>query len=99
MNEETVTFARIKEREKAYIDFFSELRQRLGETDFPLKKLSPDGQSWFPIAALPEGGPQRSYILASFTRDKRFRVEFYIDVFDQAKNVVEAANQALRAVE
>lgn len=86
MNEEKVTFARIKEREKAYIDFFSDFQRKLGKTDFPLKELSPDGASWLPIAALPQGGPQRSYILVSFTRDKRFRVEFYIDVFDQEKN-------------
>jgi len=87
MTEERVTFARIKEREKAYIEFFSVLQTDVREkTSFPLKDVGPDGQSWLTVAALPEGGPQCMYFIFSFARSKRFRVELYIDTTDQGKN-------------
>jgi len=86
-----VTFARIKQREEAYIDFFSTLQADLSQyRDFPserlAKTLGPDGQSWQTVATLPEGGPQAFYFVFNFTRLKRFRVELYIDTADQSKN-------------
>jgi len=87
MTEQHVTFARIREREKAYIEFFSALDKELARvTDFPLKAPSPDGQSWHWLATLPKHGPQILYFAASFARGRRLRVELYIDVNDEAKN-------------
>ena len=87
MTEERVTFARIRQRERAYIHFFSALQTDVREnTSFPLKDVGPDGQSWLTAATLPEGGPQSLYFIFSFARGGRFRVELYIDTTDQEKN-------------
>ncbi len=87
MTEQRVTFTRIQERQKAYIDFFSSLAKDLGHVpDFPLKVNSPDGQSWYTLATLPKGGPQTLPFVAAFARGRRFRVELYIDVYDETKN-------------
>lgn len=87
MTEEKVTFARIKERERAYIGFFSGLLTDIRETaEFPLRELSPDGQSWHTAARLPEDGPKSLHFVFAFSRGKRFRVELYIDTGDKEKN-------------
>jgi hypothetical protein len=87
MTEERVTFARIRQRERAYIHFFSALQTDMREkTSFPLRNIGPDGQSWLTAATLPEGGPQSLYFIFSFARGGRFRVELYIDTTDQEKN-------------
>ena len=82
-----VTFARIRARERAYISFFSSLQTELREEpDFPAKEASPGGQSWLTVAALPIGGPQLGTVAFSFTRDKQFRVELYIDTGEKDRN-------------
>jgi hypothetical protein len=87
MTEQRVTFVRIKERERAHIDFFSALQGRLRQTKkFQVKPISPDGQSWLVAASLPEGGPQSLFFNFSFARNKHLRVELYIDTIDQEKN-------------
>jgi len=87
MAEQRVTFVRVKSREKAYIAFFSDLQNDLRERpSFPLKQISPNGQSWLTAASLPENGPQSLFFIWSFARGKRFRVELYIDTTDQAQN-------------
>ena len=69
LSDERVTFTRIREREKAYIRFFSQLEAKLRALEgFRLKEMSPDGQSWFTVAVLPERGPQILYFFASFAR-------------------------------
>lgn len=87
MTEEKVTFARIREREAAYISFFSALQTDVRETTgFPLRELSPDGQSWQTAASLPETGPKYLHFIFAFARGKRFRIELYIDTTDKEKN-------------
>jgi hypothetical protein len=87
LSEERVIFARIKERQRAYIEFFGALQADLrAQTSFPLKEISPDGHSWLTAATLPESGPQSLSFAVSFTRGKRLRVELYIDTQDQDKN-------------
>jgi hypothetical protein len=87
MTEGRVTFTRIKEREKAYIDFYSALLTDLWKkTKFPPKSVSPDGASWIWIGGVPEKPPQFASFSYSFSRDKRFRVELYIDAYDRDKN-------------
>jgi Domain of unknown function (DUF4268)/CBS domain len=87
MREETVVFTRIKDREKLYIDFFSELLSDLKTTvQFPVKQSSPDGVNWMTIAGIPRGTTQKAFLGFSFTRRARFRVELYIDSGDKARN-------------
>jgi elongation factor P hydroxylase len=89
MTEEKVTFARIREREAAYIDFFSAVLTEVREkTEFPLRDLWPDGRSWHTATSLPEHGPKCLHFVFAFSRGKRFRVELYIDTGDQEKNKV-----------
>jgi CBS domain-containing protein len=76
----TITFVRIKEREKAYIDFFSSLLQQVRENgSVPVRDASPDGTSW--IVVVQEA--QITFFGFSFARGRRFRVELYLDTGDQ----------------
>jgi len=87
LREEKVTFVRIKEREKAYIDFYNNLHlQLLNNKQTPLKKSSPNGANWYTIAKVPEIGKQQAVFGFSFTWEKQFRVELYIDTGEQKKN-------------
>lgn len=85
---EHVTFTRIKEREQAYIEFYSSLLATLRERgEMVVRTMSADGRSWISIAGLaPEGGSQVSFIGCSFARKQRFRIELYIDQGDQEIN-------------
>jgi hypothetical protein len=86
MGEGRITFARIKDREKAYIGFFSSLLPMLHIAQkFAAKTPSPDGQSWVNVAWLPDD-KQQVPLAYSFARGRRFRIELYIDVGDQVKN-------------
>lgn len=86
MTEGKVTFTRIGEREKAYISFFSKLLDDLKKkVDFSVKTPSPDGASWIVIQNVPRIGASFGAFSYSFSRDKRFRVELYLDLGDQAQ--------------
>ncbi len=87
MAEEVVVFTRVEGRKKAYIDFFSSLLEQLASYDaFPMRSLSPDGESWVSIASLPTNGKRVATLGFSFARRKRFRVELYIDTGDELEN-------------
>jgi CBS domain-containing protein len=83
---ETVVFARNKERERAYIDFFSSTIDALRKTGAFTFEASPIGLSWLTIAPLPDIVPRIAYLNLSFARTKQLRVELYIDSGDKAKN-------------
>ena len=70
---ETVTFARIKGREEAYIDFFSRLLHEIQRTG------SPNGSNWHVIERIGTGG-LTAIVVASFAPGGRFRIELYIDL-------------------
>jgi CBS domain-containing protein len=81
LSEGKVTFARIQEREKAYIAFFSKLVSDLRtKADFQIKDLSPDGTSWIVIQNITHSGKTPGIFVYSFSRDKRFRIELYLDL-------------------
>ncbi|MBO0796430.1 MAG: DUF4268 domain-containing protein, partial [Ktedonobacteraceae bacterium] len=87
MSEEEVIFTRIKEREKAYIDFFSALIQGMrAKSLFYKRRPSPDGSSWLTFASIPEAGEPITSLVFSFARYGRFRVELYIDTKDKERN-------------
>ncbi len=88
MANERVTFTRIKEREQAYIAFFSSLLSDLrGAGGIPVQTNSADGSSWIVVTRLaPEGESRNSIFGFSFARGGRFRVELYIDQGDKEAN-------------
>lgn len=94
MTEKNVTFVRIKERERAYIDFFAKVLIRLREgTNLPIKEAaSPDGSSWIDLIKVPESGSQKSIIDISFALYDRVRIELYIDtgVKDENKAIFDS---------
>lgn len=86
LNEEIVTFARMKDREKAYIEFFNALLSDLSAaSDIPWNMPTPDGQGWIHVYYFPEGKKQIP-LAYSFARGERLRVELYIAIGNKAKN-------------
>lgn len=86
LNEGRVTFSRIKEREKAYIDFYAKLLKELRQkATFPVRDLSPDGTSWIVIQNIPRSGQSFGYYAISFSRTKKLRVELYLDLLDKSQ--------------
>lgn len=84
MTKERVTFARARDREQAYIRFFSAVQNRLREIPgFPLHPLNPLGLNWLTIASYPRAGWN---LVVSFARGHRLRLECYIDTGDAAEN-------------
>lgn len=84
MDEKQVSFTRIKEREKSYIDFFNKLLVQLRhKSNIPIREISPDGTSWISLRTLLPEGPSAAYFNISFARGRRLRVELYIDTGDQ----------------
>ncbi len=87
VTEERVTFSRITEQKRAYIEFFSGLMNELrNSTDLRVREVRPDGRSWHHVARLPDEKPYPVFLAFAFTRQKRFRVELYIDTEDGERN-------------
>lgn len=87
LSERLVTFARIREREKAYIQFWSILLTKLQEkSGLKIKSVSPDGGSWIEIISLPSEGKRKAMIIFSFALDRKFRLEVYIDSGNKSQN-------------
>ncbi len=82
--EKVVTFVRIREREKAYIEFFSKLLADLREkASFSVKPTSADGTNWVVCQTITSPGFVVGEFNYSFARGKRFRVELYLDTFNK----------------
>jgi hypothetical protein len=87
MSEEKVVFSRITKQKRAYIDFFSDLTNRLrSNSALPVLEARPDGRSWQHVARLPDVNPQYLFFAFAFSRGNRFRVELYIDIGEEQKN-------------
>ena len=87
MTDQKVNFARNRERERLYIDFFSAAIADLETVaDFPVKATSPGGQNWQTVAVLPRNGPQQAIFNMVFGSRGRFRVELYIDTWNENRN-------------
>lgn len=84
LSEGKVTFSRIREREKAYITFYSKLLDEFRKkADFQIRDVSPDGASWIVIETIPRGEASNGSFNFSFSRDKQLRVELYLDLANQ----------------
>lgn len=87
MTNQHVTFTRIREREKAYIDFYSKLLLDLRENaQFTIRDFSPGGKNWMVCYAISESDTTIANYGFSFARGQRFRVELYIDTGDRGTN-------------
>jgi predicted transcriptional regulator len=84
MSSEKVTFGRAKDRERAYIEFFSKIQNRLKENpEFPLLPMNPLGVNWLTLANFNEG---KQRLILSFAQKQRVRLEIYIDTGNQHEN-------------
>lgn len=84
MTEEKVVFARARDRERAYINFFNSVQNRLREhPDFPLHPSNPIGANWFTLAYFSE---KKLRLSLSFALRQRLRLEVYIDTGDGEEN-------------
>ncbi len=84
LSEGRITFSRIREREKAYIEFFGNLLNDLrGSGNFSIRDISPDGASWVVIQKIPRLGQTFASYVASFSRTKKLRIELYLDLLDK----------------
>ncbi|MCX5795036.1 MAG: DUF4268 domain-containing protein [Elusimicrobia bacterium] len=84
LGDKTVVFSRIRERQKGYIEFFTQLVQELRQAvPWSVRNALPGGKSWHTISTLRGNDKQiLGYLVFAFTRTQQFRVEFYI----QSKN-------------
>lgn len=85
LSEGRITFSRIREREKAYITFFSQLLEELRKTPFLTREVSPDGASWMVVQTIRRDGTTPGMFTFSFSRDRRLRVELYLDLGEQTQ--------------
>jgi hypothetical protein len=84
MTEEKVVFARARDRERAYINFFNAVQNRLREhPDFPLHPSNPIGANWLTLAHFSE---KKLRLSLSFALRQRLRLEAYIDTGDGEEN-------------
>ena len=86
MTEGRLTFVRTNDRQEGYIRFFAGLHDRLAKTDFPLRSSSPQGINWHVLASLDKQRPDSATIIVSFARQKRLRVELYLDRGNSVEN-------------
>jgi hypothetical protein len=87
MTDRRVNFVRIRERQQAYIDFFSKLLAQLRErAAFAVREVSPGGSSWVGCYAVNVNGSHVGQFGYSFIRSNGFRVELYIDTGDKESN-------------
>ena len=86
LTENKVTFNRIRERGKAYITFFSKLLDELRKkSEVSVKEASLNGASWIVIQNIPHTGATFGSFAFSFSRDRKLRVELYLDLGDQVQ--------------
>jgi len=87
MTERRLTFVRTNDREEAYIRFFASLVDKLeSESQFPLRKISPQGSNWHTLAYLETNPASIAGINASFSWRKRLRIELYLDTGERERN-------------
>ncbi len=80
MTTQVVRFARIQERQKAYIEFFSPLIDRLiKEPGYDHLRNMSDGNSWHWIKSVVVNGQHLGSFNYAFGRGKVLRIELYMD--------------------
>lgn len=84
MSEQRVVFARITDNEQSFLTFFTALQEEL-ERAAPgeFRMASSGGRYWLTVDYLRAGNKTVATFNCSFTRTKRFRIELYLDTYDQ----------------
>jgi CBS domain-containing protein len=87
MTDRKVTFVRIRERQQAYIIFFSKLLAQLREkAGFAIRETSLGGSSWVGCYAVAVNSSNVGQFGFSFIRNTGFRIELYIDTGKKESN-------------
>jgi CBS domain-containing protein len=87
MSNQVVRFARIKERQKAYIEFYSSLIDELRrQPEFEHLRNLPDGINWYWTKGVSVSGRGVGSFSFSFGRNGIFRIELYIDSGEKSFN-------------
>jgi CBS domain-containing protein len=87
MATQVVRFARVKERQRMYIDFFSNLLTILSEEpSFPNVRVAPDGVNWHWVESVFVDERYIASFNFSFGWGNIFRVELYIDTGNKESN-------------
>jgi hypothetical protein len=86
LDQEFVTFARVREREVKYKGFFDDLLKDLAESgDSWRLPAGSQGRNWLTVGSVPKKSP-RAELAATFAFGHRFRVELYINTGDRTEN-------------
>lgn len=85
LSSQQVTFRRLREREREYTRFFTELLRMLREPGAKNRGAAPSGRSYHRIARLTRGAFGGDLNVA-FSIDKRFRIELYINTPERERN-------------
>ncbi|MBW4436668.1 MAG: DUF4268 domain-containing protein [Pleurocapsa minor GSE-CHR-MK-17-07R] len=87
-NLQKVEFSRISERARKYKTFFRKIRAKFLEVDQSLNKsIRVTGESWINVEPVRFAGKSQIGVFSlSFTSDRRFRIELYIDSGEKNKN-------------
>lgn len=80
-----VTFRRLREREREYARFFTDLGKQLRENKVKTRGGQPSGRSYYLVSRLTRGAFAGDLNVA-FSVDKRFRIELYINSRERDKN-------------
>lgn len=102
MTTQVVRFARIKERQKAYIDFFSQLITDLKqEPGYGHLQNLPDGSNWYWTHGASSNDTYLASFNFSFGRGGIFRIELYIDTGKKElnKQLFDALHENKAAIE
>jgi CBS domain-containing protein len=87
MSTERVVFSRMGDRQSAYINFFGQLQDKLQSIkDLSITpQINQQGRSWLVFAINPTDydSAKSRYIVFSFARRSRFRIEIYINEREQ----------------
>ncbi len=102
MTTQVVRFARIEERQRAYIDFYGKLIADMKrEPGFNQLQNLPDGSNWYWTKGISINNKHLADLNFSFGRSGEFRVELYIDSGEKElnKQLFDALQQRKGAIE
>lgn len=85
LNAQRVTFRRLREREREYTRFFTDLLKSLRDSKVRYRGAAPSGRSYHLISRLTRGALGGDLNVA-FSMDKRFRIELYVNTRERDKN-------------
>lgn len=89
MTTEQVTFSRIEDLRRKYIDFYSQLREKLKQIkELSIEPQNIQGKNWYAMKVWSQESTSQEdfYLGFVFSRKSRFRIEIYIGMPDATHN-------------